>query len=707
MVGALTRPGGARRGLGILGMLILLFIFVGIGVSFSMLARQTGRSSHWYHDSQLALDLAECALKEACAEMRESNGAGKSSYPPFERLFQLVTTGDRGETITLFSTSAGDRPAALRAFLDGPISEYSPSFDVQVKLVDWSALVDSPVNGFPVVAGERKGILRLTGRGIVQSSTGIRVERTLMVEKGFRVISLIPPLVGRFALYSTSAPETNPNFVPMTLASGNGQASGVRPLEIRAGPAVELVKPSGDLDPATLASGLAPDFLDKSGWVFLGGGQPWDLRVAHGWGEMGESPLLEGYMRGPLPGDFADKLAVAIRDHATVPPGDARPVDGLYYYDHGFCDEYSLVGIPDAIKQEFQGAKALKLPDTDPSHTSALRLFGSPGAWSPTLVLGGVQHAFIRRAVAVTQLRRNGRDEPYRLHLKRLQDYPEGITRKILEKAFVDAAGYESKGPRVMKVSAAEVLNRAVNPSPAGAYGTEGLLKPTGAAAGGATYESRIFTGLGSLPAGAGGVPAATANALASGEVDFKDVYKGNLNQGLANFATLVGRKITFTLTRRGAERLVKNGKLRVPGVAFVKDDAEITIPACTVVEGGILAARGNIKITGDITAAAGGKEPLTLVSLKGDIVIAGASRVQAYLVAASPGKKVKLGTDNLAIEGGVASDTLDLAAIRSGANRTISWSPDFDPADTARVQASMRAFYGGEERVSLSGGDQ
>ena len=64
------------------------------------------------------------------------------------------------------------------------------------------------------------------------------------------------------------------------------------------------------------------------------------------------------------------------------------------------------------------------------------------------------------------------------------------------------------------------------------------------------------------------------------------------------------------------------------------------------------------------------------------------------------------IGGGELAIQGGVASGTLDLKALQDGMKRSITWDPRFDPANSAGVEKSLRAYYGGEEKLVLTGGD-
>jgi hypothetical protein len=122
------------------------------------------------------------------------------------------------------------------------------------------------------------------------------------------------------------------------------------------------------------------------------------------------------------------------------------------------------------------------------------------------------------------------------------------------------------------------------------------------------------------------------------------------------------------------------------------------------VEQGGILVSRGPIKIEGNILRGPS-KEPLTIVSGKGDIILSpGVEIVEAYLVALSG--KVRFSSSAVTVVGGIAGREFDLEAIRSApAVRTLHYAEDLDPIGSG-ADGFHRTYYGGEERISVIGGD-
>ena len=93
----------------------------------------------------------------------------------------------------------------------------------------------------------------------------------------------------------------------------------------------------------------------------------------------------------------------------------------------------------------------------------------------------------------------------------------------------------------------------------------------------------------------------------------------------------------------------------------------------------------------------------LTLVSLAGDIRIGPtARRVEAYLVAAAG--KIDVAASGLVLSGGAACRELDFAALKGLPEPPVL--EHADETDPARAGApdSLRAYYGGDDRVVVGG---
>jgi hypothetical protein len=123
------------------------------------------------------------------------------------------------------------------------------------------------------------------------------------------------------------------------------------------------------------------------------------------------------------------------------------------------------------------------------------------------------------------------------------------------------------------------------------------------------------------------------------------------------------------------------------------------------VEQGGILVSRGPIKIEGNILRGPS-KEPLTIVSGRGDIILSpGVEIVEAYLVTLSG--KVRFSSSAVIVIGGIAAHDFDLESIRAApAARTVRYAEDLDPIGPG-ADRLHRTYYGGEERISVIGGGQ
>ena len=102
-----------RAGFNLVGLVLLLFAFLVIGLAASRFAVQSGRSSHWFLQSQLAYDLADAGMKETLHLLQEYNSptaAQNSGHPLGAHLTAIqlaVAAGSAPGPLPIMSSSGG------------------------------------------------------------------------------------------------------------------------------------------------------------------------------------------------------------------------------------------------------------------------------------------------------------------------------------------------------------------------------------------------------------------------------------------------------------------------------------------------------------------------------------------------------------------------------------------------------------------------
>jgi hypothetical protein len=719
-----------RRGFGLVGVILMVLILSGVGLFISYLARHADRSGRWFQHSQIAFALADAGIKQALYMLslensKERAGASPRSSQALSQVFTDLTGGQSSGSVSLFSSSrAADLPEALTAQLEPLAAEFSPTLEVTVEVVESKPLWEGLTEGIPLVEGERAGVVKLTSRGSVKTPVGVRVERTVTMEKGFKVVSLLPPLLGRFGLFVDPQAAQDPNVFTARYdpANGDGVAQGSVPLILRSAFAAPIVAPgSNKLDRAGFA-GAVPDaaFLDKQGWVYLGPGDTgsdWVLKLTHGYGAAGESPQIIGGERVVVKfrdnddAGFRQRFDDAFQQNTSsgcqsdlVNAGQQD--EGLEHFFHGWASNYEIIGLEQPNWQLVGGGNGRTKMDFGPGESSMLRLFGPPDKCSPTIVFGPVYASTLRRASIHTQV---GPPEfcaftgIFRYVLFKLNEH--GGFRKVLEAAF--AGGYPDWGTNVVELPFVGATDALLSGGGDGTYAPVGILENVKPGGGGKSYSSQYFPWVSSLGQ-PNGIPGADLDNLLAGKMDVKEIYSGDLAAGLKAFRAALDKKSTFQVRGEAFQERLLGGEggreLSVPGIVFLKaGGGPLSLPPdVTVKRGGILVVPGPIEIRGDIKRS-NASEPLTLVSLQGDITVSASAReVQAYLVAA--GGQVNIQAGGATIAGGVACRGLDYQQLRAlSAPVTIAHAAETDPVGPQRA-SSLRAFYGGEDKVVVEG---
>lgn len=742
-------PPAPRRGINLVGLIVLVLAMVGIGVGMMRLAQQAGRSGHWFHDGQLAHDVADAGLKQMLYQLTRTNSLAAVPQAPQElqaaltQVFTAVTGGQAPGTIDLM-TKAGGYPPAIVSLLKR-IKDHAPLVDVELEvkltMAPSTPLWDNLLEGVPAVQGERKGSISLQSKATVKSPIGIPMTRRVILEKGYKVINLVPPVLGRFSLFVQDSPPAadNPNRVPMRFdqpatGASNGNAvydGNARPLVLESDVVEPLVAANTkDLDRGRFVGAISDlKFLDKQGWVYLGGtpAAPWKLNLAHGYGEGGESPLVPGFRPlQPTPGPAGfnngmktelDAQLAGANQSSTCVADLSGPTDGLYTVLHGFAENFELISLPTGGNRVVQpgGARSplMDFNDVTPDDTSCLRLFGEPERCSPTLVFGPAYRLVMQRAMVWALIGGFGCNKAGRrpFHCFRWGKHGPREER-VIAAGFQDLPNYKLFGTYVREDRPfAEALQVVLSAQGNGTYGSTGLLTQSGTGGTDKTWSSDLFPLINNF-APATGLPPPALDALVQGKLDSPLIYKGALSAGFKAFSEVMQKKLTYELKPDAFTRLVvTQGKIKVPGAILVDQPGPLTIPAITKIEeGGILMSQGPITISGDIVhgpppAAPALPEPLTIVSLKGDITIAPSVRnIEAMLIALDG--QVKFGgAGDITITGGVATKVLDPKTIVLGGKRKIKYSKDIDPNGPNRTV--FKVFYGGEDRVACVGEEE
>jgi len=728
-VGVVLRQAPRNTGFSLPGLIFLLMTLAGIAVAFSHMARQAGRSSHWFFQAQVAYDLADCGLKSVAHVLQTHSGLGNPQGDPLERplrtLFEAVSRGTPiDKPIPFLSTSdPGGLPRTVAEQLRD-FERFDPRLDVTVKITSRQPLWKGNLAGFPQDSHEARGTAQLCARATVTNATGLSVSRSISLEWLFKVVSILPPLLGRFSLFVETSAGRDANFVKIQYDPNTGDglvSGGPMPLIVRSGLAGQAVEPkTNKLDRQSLATTFAdPKFLDRQGWIYLGSSGvegPWKLRLAHGFTGEGESPLLPGYythalFNGSTVDDalFRGRLQRAFGDATRCGVSFVEPLDGLYHLHHGFAMNYEQIGISRGRQFLVRRADGQRIKlEMGSGEASGLRLFGTPTAISPSLVFGPVERVTVRKSIVSCTFAGTGGscDTPGTLvfPLFKLQDHTPS-TQGPLVTAFGSPEQYEENGPKLWADTFNQSLGVVLNANGGGLFGTSGVLHRFQQSSAARVFTSDLLPWLGSLSTTDG--PSVEARQkLWNGELDSPRVFRGNLDSGLRAFYDVLREKAILRVKPNAVRRRILVGSaLRIPGVVVVDQVEPLVISAVDRVEaGGILVSRGPIQITGNIMRGPA-REPLTLVSGAGDIVLSpGVQIVEAYLVALNG--KVRFAGNPVTIVGGVAGHELDLDGIKTQpASRTIRFAEDMDPTGPA-LESSYRVYFGGEERLAVFGGE-
>jgi hypothetical protein len=143
------------------------------------------------------------------------------------------------------------------------------------------------------------------------------------------------------------------------------------------------------------------------------------------------------------------------------------------------------------------------------------------------------------------------------------------------------------------------------------------------------------------------------------------------------------------------------HGSLDLPGIVLVEVGG-LQIGERVIEEGAMILAPGDIEVTGYLSQNRPGN-PLTLVSLEGDVYLQTGDIVQAALVALRGTAYFPRGQVNLI--GSLACNKLDLPSMVAGPEpKWLTYNPDLDPTEEALARGHLKGFLSENHGLRIEG---
>ena len=495
---------------------------------------------------------------------------------------------------------------------------------------------DSGIQPDPV---EKTGFLRVVATAEVQG-----VRRRVVVIKELKVVNVLPYVISKFTLFASQIRQGQPlnelqwkktNMISGAAAPGNSHA------------------------PLYLRNGLGRN-PEENGWVFLGGG-PHYLNLT--WGETG----------------WGDQFQILKRPWQSVlhVPQSGAMADGYssLLIQRGF---FSGIKADNDLFTRFDFSR----PTEDPmgNGCALLRPYGVPAEagvdpeldLSPTYILGRVYRRFLN----LRYVKKTTTGEvvycPYATPEDWVGQPPSPWSRPPRFDVRQDVFGdnYRYYGSYMSDV-VAESYNRSYDYLEE----TQELDPPMRL-----LQTNRV--------AHARGLPDFLYDpAINNGYVvirtsDQRKLFEGHLHR-LVPEDLKIRERAVFTSSASNFSRWLKKRPKAVRGILyFTGGDITIDLPL-ELETGGIVAADGTITVAAGVRAR-DSKKPLTLVSLKKDIVIKTSASVEASLVALA-GTVTRNSDGPLSVKGNVVAHELDYASLcdSKGVGKIV-YDRRLDPTDSS-----------------------
>jgi hypothetical protein len=663
-----TQTGTAARKRGVVLVIVAALILVVAIGTFMMqrMMRQRYLEAHRYTFGETALHLAESGINLSIEHLREA------SLNPGEKFYDLLVESGFEEINGIAEPIEAPYLESLVKLLGKGVQ-----LDVKVEFRNFQPFYGS--TGLRGVApdprekfGELAVVSRASYRGVV---------RSLVAAKQVKVVNVTAPVLSKFSLFVRSLGGQNPNLLGynrLTPASGFHLQGGEpgRPLVVYARSEKSPAVVDGRFD--SLATVLEEQEADAGGLIFLGGDEPWNLNLVHG---IGAGPFEELFhlrrtryqMDSHLPGVTAEhgltfgfydgifksaKFGSATGDPGRFPAPGGGVVSGATSALHLYGDVDNVTPVP-VLGPVFRNFVTLHLLD---------------GLWYPYRTRSEFasmpgQERFRGSYDEYAQVMVRVENEPY----NRSYDYIFSNTEALVDGEKVAAVGTPFLPP---------------------AYLTESLLGSLGPAVDGDEYF---------LYPESGQVASGFACLRRNTEGEAEEIFRGSLNDLDGDLLeTLVTAKATYGVENAAVffERFLEQGEIHTPGILWVKH-GDLELEAITSSRGVMVVVAGNLTLKGAVTQGEN-QEPITLVSLGGDIRIQTTDKIQASLVALR-GRVRSRG--KLEIQGAVAAETLDLGALISGEeSKSITYDPSLDSTDPVRYRKQLQVAMDQRIRLYLEG---
>ncbi|MBI4871146.1 MAG: hypothetical protein HY814_06225 [Candidatus Riflebacteria bacterium] len=664
---------------------VVLLILLTVLFTVNYLMRTQYHRGHAYRVGQEAVYLAEGGLALANSWLSSDEGRALVTRMTQLAVEQLGSSGSPADNLVVLEEELELPGLAL-------LTAGFPGATVAARLRLFTGkpvLRSSPVRGLAPDPAEVEAWLE-----VLSECTTRELTRRIRSRTPSRIVNVLPPLVSRFALMvcssGSAARSINCLDYDSEKALFRDASTGARswPLEV-CGAATGLsqsVSPGSDQEldcvvPRTGAStsGEPLDAARTSGWVYLGGPDPWFLQLTLGAGLL--NPLEEHGL---------------LRRAAYVLPGSSLGEgfqEKIYFF--GFArgaGELAMLG---------RARARWRSPSTGEEvseRTSLLHLSGNARSPGPTVVLGPV----FRRFLSFSKVRR-GDSGPFTsfVHV----ETPEEFARVGAAFQTLTGQGYDAY-QRVMARVVEEPYNRSHDylvtseervAGPAGSrldpgktpaipellldeQGLEPVLAPA--------VQDPLFL----YPAPQGGPVAAAPIRLGrvGSEGRASVLFTGDPGK-LDGYDALMRSRVTLKWPRPGPVPqpllgpFLRKGptlpELDLRGQIVHVSQSPLHVPGVRVVGSGTLVADGDLVLEGPILTAP--CEMLTLVSLGGSIRLLSPGPIHACLVAPR-GQVHPPALGGLEIHGSVVCHDLDnfpefLA--NSGPKRFV-YDPRTDPSD-------------------------
>jgi hypothetical protein len=674
-----------------MGALLVLAVLAG---SLASYARHQALLTHRAGSGEAAHQLALAGVAAALARLAAADPA-----PDVGELLAGLARGGSGGTIAI---SSDEKDSALGALVARCDAVEAAHVRATATLLDWKPIYPP---GFRSPAGalcdpaERHGVIRVVAR-----ARHAGVEREVECVKAAKIIRPVLPVLPRFTLFAKTAPA----LADLNRMEVEKRIIYPRPAgRVRAAATHDaLVLANGR---AYASGGVAAGALDAAGWVFLGGEERWMFQLAFGGGDGADAePLGDGFV---LPRQAMRMSGEPEAEAVLSPEGQElmRSTFGMVRIKTGL-----FTGV------EKDSRLFLRYPFEDPVRCASLALYGSAARPSPTLVLGRAYrrllvYSYLTNPLSEPEVTRTfflshiPVDGPDRLAdfraLFRFGEPPFDEDTVIATLFSGSVASYEPFGSTVLEEPYARSFDHLeknlTGPADPDAFDPPPVL----------SGPERLTRALEPLEEDRGRWRRWCYDPEATSRVRLLDArravyFEGDLNR-FATADLLLPERATYVFGRAQLAAWTAEGRLAVRGImVFDPREGELVLDRpLTIVEGGVLVARGDIRIRAPIAAAPGTALPLALVSLEGRIVIE-TDRVDAQLVALSAGGAVtREGEGPLAISGGIAATALDVPALSRGAaparvTKTLAWDDRADPA--RRAELPLRLYLDTRRTVTL-----